>query len=178
MKKQLIAAAVGGLIIFLWQFLSWSALNVHGAEMKYTQNQDEILSFLSENLQEGQYFLPTVPPDLPRSEHQAVMENAMGKPWARISYHEKMETNMAVNMIRGFAIDFLSVLLLIWILLKFADLNISSAVIASLSVGAIGYFTFPYLNSIWFEGSTLGYILDTIVQWGLVGVWLGWYLRK
>lgn len=178
MKKQLIATLVAALIIFVWQFLSWSMLNVHGAEMSYTAKQDTILEFLSQNLEEGQYFLPTVPPDLPRSEHQAAMEGAIGKPWATISYHEEMESSMALNLVRGLAADLVAAWLLVWVLLKFANLEMKNAVLASLAVGFIGYLTIPYLNSVWFEGSTIGYLIDTIVQWGLVGVWLGWYLKK
>ena len=50
MKKQLIATLVGGVLIFFWQFLSWTALNVHGAEFTYTPNEGKILEALSQNL--------------------------------------------------------------------------------------------------------------------------------
>jgi hypothetical protein len=49
---------------------------------------------------------------------------------------------------------------------------------ASIAVGIIGYLTIPYLNTIWFETSSMGYLVDALVQWGLVGVWLGWYLPR
>ena len=178
MRKQLIASLVGALILFFWQFLSWNLLNVHGSELSYTPKQQEILGFLSQNLEEGSYFLPTAPPGTPASEHQEIMNEAIGKPWAQISYHSKMEMSMGMNLVRGFLIDLLSVWILIWLLSQFAELDFKTTLFASLAVGAIGYFTFPYLESIWFEGSTLGYIIDTIVQWGGVGVWLGWFLNR
>lgn len=178
MKKQLIATLVAAVIIFIWQFLSWSMLNIHGAETKYTPKQDTILNFLSQHMEEGSYFLPTVPPDMPASEHQAAMEKAMGKPWATISYHNEMNINMGMNLIRGFAADLVAAWLLVWLLMQFATVDLKTGLLASLAVGAIGYITLPYLNSIWFEGNTTGYIIDTIVQWGLIGVWLGWYLKK
>lgn len=178
MKKHLIASLVGALILFIWQFLSWSVLNVHGAENAYTPNQDAILEFLSQNLEEGEYFLPTAPPGAPQEEYQNLMEESIGKPWARISYHAEMEMSMGLNLIRGFVVDFVAVWLLVWILLQFAQLDFKSALITSLMVGAISYLTIPYLNSIWFEGNTLGYVVDVIVQWGLMGIWLGWYLKK
>ena len=54
MKKLFVGALVGGLILFIWQFLSWSLLNIHLPEMQYTPAQDEILSALSEaGLEEG-----------------------------------------------------------------------------------------------------------------------------
>jgi hypothetical protein len=49
---------------------------------------------------------------------------------------------------------------------------------ACVAVGIIGYLTIPYLNSVWFEGSSMGYLVDALVQWGLVGAWLGWWLPK
>ena len=178
MKKHLIATVVGALILFIWQFLSWSVLNVHGAENAYTANQDEILQFLSQNLEEGEYFLPTTAPGASADEYQALMENSIGKPWAKISYHAAMEMNMGFNLIRGFIIDFIAVWLLVWVLLKFAELDFKTALLTSLAVGFIGYLAYPYLNSIWFEGSTFGYLIDVVVQWGLLGSWLGWYLNK
>ncbi len=177
MKKMLIGSIVGGLILLIWQFLSWSLLNVHAAETQYTEKQDQILEALVD-LDEGTYFLPNAPTGTPQDEHQKIMESNLGKPWATVSYHKELKMNMGMNMTRAFVINALSVLLLCWILLKFADLNFSSALITSLAVGAIGYFTITYLNSIWFEKSTFGYIVDTAVQWGLVGCWLGWYLPR
>ena len=178
MKKMLIGALVGGLILFVWQFLSWGLINLHESNMQYTENQDVIMEVLSANLEEGSYFLPTVPKGTPQEESQKFMEEHMGMPWATISYHEEYSNNMAMNMIRGYAVDFLSVLFLCWILLKFADLTFSNTVLSSLAVGFIGYFTVNYLNSIWFEGNTLADLLDAVVNWGLVGVWLGWWLRR
>jgi hypothetical protein len=179
MKKQLIASLVGALILFIWQFLSWSLLNVHGAEMKYTPNQDKIMEFLTQqNLEDGTHFMPTAPPGSTQEEHQALMENSIGKPWATVSYHKAFNANMGMNMFRGFAVDLVAVFLLIWLLLKITNLDFKTALLASLAVGAIGYLTIPYLNSVWFEGNTVGYIIDTVAQWGLVGVWLGWYLAR
>ncbi|WP_236973473.1 hypothetical protein [Membranihabitans maritimus] len=61
MSKIWIGSLVGGLILFIWQFLSWSMLNIHDNEMEYTPNQVQILEVLNENLEEGNYFLPTAP---------------------------------------------------------------------------------------------------------------------
>ena len=178
MKNQLVASLVGALLLFVWQFLSWSLLNVHGAEFKYSANQDKIMETLGQNLEEGSFMLPMPPPGSSNEDQQAFMENSMGKPWASIQYHKSMEMNMGMNMFRGVAVDFVAVFLLVWMLLQFANLNFKTILLASLAVGGIGYLTIPYLNSIWFESNTLGYIVDTVVQWGLVGVWLGWWLLR
>lgn len=175
MKKQLIASLVGAVILFLWQFLSWSLLNVHGSEFKYAANQDKVMEALTQNLQAGSYLMPQAPPGSSQEEQQKAMEN---KPWAMVSYHNPMNMSMGMNMFRGFVVDFVAIFLLVWLLLKSANLDFKTALLGSLAVGAIGYLTIPYLNSIWFESNTLGYVVDTVVQWGAVGAWLGWWLTK
>jgi hypothetical protein len=85
---------------------------------------------------------------------------------------------MILNLVRGFAVDFLAVLFLCWILLKFGNLTFSYALLSSLAVGFIGYLTVNYLNSIWYQQSTLGDLVDVVVGWGLTGTWLGWWMRK
>ncbi|MDB4727467.1 hypothetical protein OAF63_01645, partial [Saprospiraceae bacterium] len=173
-----IASLVGGIILFFWQFLSWSMLNVHGAEMTYTPNEDKILEVLSENLTEGSYFLPGIPPETPSEEHEALMMSNIGKPWVQIQYHESMSMAMGMNMFRAFVIDVLAIFLLTWILLKIPNLDFKTTLLSSLAVGAIGYLTITYLNAVWFETNTIGHLIDLVVSWGLVGTWLGWYLNR
>lgn len=178
MKNQLIATAVAGVILFLWQFLSWSVLNVHGSEMQYTDKQDAVLQVLSANLAEGSYFMPQPPPGTPSEQQQEFMKNMTGKPWAIVNYHAAMNTNMGMNMVRGLAVDLVAAFLLIWLLVKIPNLDFKTGLLSSLAVGAIGYLTIPYLNSIWFESGSIGYLVDVFGQWGLVGLWLGWYLPR
>lgn len=179
MKKQLIGTLVGAIILFIWQFLSWALLPVHQSEYGYTPNQDKIMEALNQNLTEdGTYFLPGTPPGSTPEEQQAAMEASAGKPWASVSYHKSMNTAMGMNMVRGFAVDLLAAWLLIWLMMNVSNLNMTTAVRASVSVGIIGYLTIPYLNSVWFENNSIGHLVDAVVQWGLVGVWLGWWLPR
>jgi hypothetical protein len=178
MRKQLIALLVGTLILFIWQFLSWSLLNVHGAETQYTANQDAILEVLSQNLEEGQYMVPTIPPGTSSEESMRIMQESDGKPWAMISYHESMDTGMGLNLVRGFVVDFVAVFVLVWLLSKFEHLDFRNILLASLAVGLIGYLTIPYLYSIWYKTNTIGYVVDLLAQWGLIGAWLGWYIPR
>jgi len=179
MRNQIIATLVGGLIIFIWQFISWGLVNIHQSETQYTPNQDAILEHLGTlDLEEGHYFMPTVPPGSSAEEMEALQERATGQPWAMVSYHKSFEMSMGMNMARGMAVDLLAAFLLVWVLLKFQDLTFGTALIASLAVGFIGYLTIPYLNTIWFETNSLSYLIDVLVQWGLVGAWLGWFLTR
>lgn len=72
MKKQLIAIFVGGLILFIWQFLSWAAIPIHKSTYGYTPNQDKILEVLSQNLTEdGVYHLPYPAPGTSQEQAEA-----------------------------------------------------------------------------------------------------------
>ncbi|MBK6930375.1 MAG: hypothetical protein IPH12_05715 [Saprospirales bacterium] len=178
MKNQLIATLVAAILLFVWQFLSWAALNIHGDEYQYTEKQDTILQMLNRELQPGSYMMPQPAPGSTPEQQKAFMESSEGKPWAMVSYHSSFHGSMAMNMIRGFAVDLVAAYLLIWLLLKITNLDFKTALLSSLAVGAIAYLTIPYLNSIWFENNTLAYLIDWVGQWGLVGAWLGWWLPK
>ncbi len=178
MKKLIIGALVAAVILQIWQTVSWTAANVHGAETQFTEHQTKIIASMTDNnLKEGQYYVAGVPEGTTEEQMMAPDGELLnGKPWATINYHPAFEVNMGLNMLRGFIVNFLSGFFLCWILLKFAELNFTTALMSALAVGFIGYFTIVYMNHIWFEGSTIGYLIDTVVSWGLVGAWLGWYL--
>ena len=178
MKNQLIATIVAGVILFLWQFLSWSMLNVHGSEMQYTEKQDAVIEFLAQNLEPGGYMLPQPVPGSGEAGTQAYVEKYTGKPWAIISLHPSMDMSMGMNLFRAFAVDLAAAFLLIWLLGQFRNLTFQTALLGSLAVGGIAYLTIPYLNSIWFETNSWGYLVDLVAQWGLVGVWLGWFMTR
>ncbi len=179
MKKQLIATLVGGIILFIWQFLSWAAIPIHKSEYGYTANQDKIMEALNQNLtEEGTYMLPGVPPGASQEQSEASMQSSIGKPWASITYHKAMNVNMGMNMFRGLVIDLLAAFLLTSVLLKFETINMRTALQASVFIGIIGYLTIPYLYSIWFETNSIGHLIDAFGQWALVGLWLGWWLPR
>ncbi len=178
MKKLIIGALVSSLILFIWQFLSWSQLNIHQSQYSYTPNQEAILKVLGEQLQPGSYFLPTHTPDATAQEKEALMKSVNGKPWATISYHSSFSSNMGMNMFRGWLANLIAALLLCWLLLKITNLDFKTALLVSLAVGLIGYLLSAYMDNIWFEMASIPDLIDTIVQWGLVGLWLGWWLTR
>jgi hypothetical protein len=46
-KKTLIFAFVAGTVLFMWQFLSFAAINLHEADQRYHPMQDSILADLA-----------------------------------------------------------------------------------------------------------------------------------
>lgn len=180
MKKILIGSIVGGLIIFIWQFISFAAVDLHKPAHQYTDRQDAISGFLTnQGLKEGGYMVPGVPEGTSWSDRDKAMRSASGKPWMIIQYHEKMDTGMTMNMIRGVLVDVIAVFFLCWLIGKMTATSMGTIFGASLAVGMIAFLFGPYTNSIWYKWADIwAFFADAVVAWGLTGLWLGWYLRR
>lgn len=180
MKKTLIGSLVGAIILFLWQFVSWTASGLHRSAEAYTPKQDSILQYLNTQFSEdGSYFLPTHPDGASKEEQEKLYEAMDGKPWAQIHYHKSMDMNMGMNMARGFSINIVTLLLVCWLFKKMGTPPFMTLLSASIAIGLIGFFNGPYINHIWFQTRDLmGHFIDAIVGWGLTGIWLGWWLRR
>jgi hypothetical protein len=179
MKKWVIGSLVGAIIIFAWQAASWMFLGIHDSQMKYTPAQNEIMSVLSSNIKEdGLYMLPSA---ATKDEMEAMKKNMEGKPWASVIYHHTWKDNMTMQMIRGFLVCFVMVLLLVIALSKGGMPNFMGFLTGSLAVGVLTFLWGPYMGHIWFDlpwHMIRGEIIDSIVAWGLCGAWLGWWMNK
>lgn len=180
MKKSLIAAIVGGIIIFFWQFLSNAALDLHRTSQQYTPKQDTILPYLSQQLEEGRYYLPTYPAGASSEEARKTMAAAEGKPWAIVEVHKSWNgADMTMNLIRSLLTNMIMVFLLVWILQRGNFSSFSSIFLSSVFVGLIGFLYFPYANFIWYKTPGIwAHFNDGWVAWAVNGLWLGWYLRR
>jgi hypothetical protein len=59
MKKAIIAGIVGGIIMFLWGFISHVALGLYDHSMKQIPNEEAVMSVMRANIKEpGFYFFP------------------------------------------------------------------------------------------------------------------------
>jgi hypothetical protein len=179
MKRLLVAAIVGAIIIFLWQFLSFAALDLHRVAQQYTPKQDTIMSVLRSNLKEGRYFIPTTPENASSEEVQKQMDEMAGRDWAIVDYHAKYESSMGMNMARGLLVNIIIVYLLGWILTRGGPLSFGTIFLSCVFVGLIAFFNFPYTYFIWYRSPGIWMdFLDALVSWGLTGIWLGWYLNR
>lgn len=176
MKKIILGGLIGGIIIFIWQFLSFALLDLHRPATQYTPKQNEILSYLSTQFdQDGSYFMPNSPPDASSDEMERLMTESQGKPWAIVSYRKSLNTDMSMNMIRGLLVNIVMVGLFCWIISRMAAPRFGTIVVASLLVGLIIFINVPYTNHIWYESFDLmAYFLDSIIAWGVTGIWLGY----
>jgi hypothetical protein len=182
MKKWVIGSLVGAIIVFLWQFLSWSLLGIHQDGMKYHPQQDSIVQYLSSKFTEdGSYMLPSCPPGTSQKEKQEVMERNEGKPWVSIIYHSKFEVDMVMPMVRGFLVDLFLVFLLIYILTRAGTPTAMRIFAGSIGVGLFCFLWGPYTAHNWFAlpmDMIKGDLIDAFAAWGLCGLWLGWWLNR
>jgi hypothetical protein len=180
MKKLLIGSIVGGLILFVWQFLSWGLLNLHSNMQMYTPKQDSVLQYLDSQFSEdGFYFMPGYKPGTSHEDMEKQMKAADGKPWAQVYFHKAMHEDMTTNMIKSLIGNIILVALLCWILMKFNSPGFLTILVGSLFTGIIGFINFPHTYHIWFQTSDMmAHATDTVVSFGALGIWLGWWLRR
>lgn len=183
MKKSLIGAIVGGLLIFLWQTLSWTVLDLHRPSQDYTPKQDTIMSFLNSQLdKDGGYLMPNVPKGTSFDDANKAGEKNMHKPWAFIQYHKSYEISMnemLMNMFRGLVASMFMVWLLCWILGKWGKTGFVNVFLACIFTGLIVFINEPYSQYIWYKiFDVRAHLVDALGSWGLCGIWLGWWMRK
>lgn len=180
MKKTIVAALVGGIIIFIWQFLSFALINFHKPAQNYTDKQDAIMTFLnSQQLPEGGYILPNIPDNTTAAQREQAMKEAEGKPWAIVQYHHSLKNNMAMNMVRGLIVNIIIVFLFCWLLGRMANPGFTTIVLSALAIGMIVFLNAPYTGAIWYESfDTWAHLADAIVSWGLAGLWVAWWLGR
>ena len=179
MKKYLIGALVGGIILFLWQGASWMALGIHSSAMKYHPAQKEILSTLSSTTQEeGQYMMPSAATEKEQEDMQKQMD---GKPWASIIYHKSYNADMTMRFIRAFLVDVFLVISLIYVLTRGATPTGRRIFSGSFAFGLAMWLWSMYMGHIWFDlpwSMITGDLIDSLVAWSLCGIWLAWWLNR
>lgn len=180
MKKLVIGAIVGGILVFLWQTLSWTALMLHSKEYQKTPAQDTVLTFLNNHFSEtGQYYLPAVDENASSEVRQKAMEDMQGKPWAVVSYHKAFSMNMVTNIIRGLLVDIIAVFFVCWILAANTSPSFGRIFISTVLIGVVGYLFIPYSMHIWYlTPGAMTNLIDTLLSWGLCGIWLGWWMKR
>jgi hypothetical protein len=182
MKRSLLGAIVGGLLIFIWQMLSWTMLDLHRPAQDYSPKQDSIMAVLNGTLTEGGYMMPSVPKGASMDEMTKKAEASMGKPWASIQYHKSFNTDnsqMFMNMGQGVVTTIIMVWLLCWILGKSGRTGFGNIFLACIFTGLIVFINEPYTNFIWYKIFDIkAHLIDALMSWGLCGLWLGWWLRR
>ena len=127
------------------------------------------------------YMLPTAAPGTSMGDHQKMMKDMEGKPWATVTYRSAYKNDMVMPMIRGFLVDWFLVFTLIYILTRGGIPTRIRTLAGSVAVGLFTFLAGPYTMHVWFQTPTeayTGHLIDAFVTWGLAGIWLGWWLNR
>ena len=193
MKKFIIGSFVSAVILFVWSSLSWTVLPIHTCSFHYTPKQDSIMKVLNgSGMESGEYMLPTVDnrPGHPvgmmnenyRKEVEELRKSSEGKSFAMLIYNKEGAHMDPMQFVRGFLIDLLSAMFVV-ILLAMSKDKLTTFFMRWWAVLLIGFVV--VFNSYLLEWNWLmfpwhfikGEIIDTVVEWGLIGLWLAWYIK-
>ena len=180
MKKAIIGALVGAIIVFGWQATSHMFFKYHEEAYRQVAGQEEVLQTLSGIFKdEGQYLIPRSDVGASQEQMAKFNEGMKGKPWALVTYHRADNMDMGMSALRSFTTAFLSVLILIFLIGNLGGFFLTF--IKSIGIAAF-VFLFVYYNSnIWLQTPwevIRPELYDLLAAWGLCGIWLGWWLNR
>ena len=181
MKRILIGALVGGILVFAWQSIAHMFMHHHDAAFKTVENQENVIKAISTLFkEEGQYLIPRTAPNASQEDMQKYDDAMKGKPWAMVVYHPSYENNMGSAIFRSLTTALICVALFIWILGKNPG-SFSTVFLKSLGFGFLVFMYVYYNQNIWMQtpwSVISGELIDLLVAWGLCGLWLGWWLNR
>lgn len=171
MKKYIIPSLLSGVILFVWQFLSYGAINLHEQGQRLTNKQDAIIEFLNgQDLEEATYIIHPSAPNSTGPEDMANMEYYHGKPWAMVSYHKADNSSMPMNMVRGLLVNTLVGFLAFYLLSSMGAMSLVQGCYKAMAIGLIAFFVEAYTNHIWYQGYGIwAHLLDALVPWSIIG---------
>ena len=117
---------------------------------------------------------PNLPDNATMDQHNKMMVDMHGKPFATILYHNTNNQNMTKDMAESFIINVIMVWLLCWILLKINGPTFTDIFISCVFVGLIVFLNMPLTNHVWYWSFGIkADLIDAVASWGLTGIWLG-----
>jgi hypothetical protein len=184
--RVLVAALMGGVVMFLWGAIAHMALGLGNPGIHQPANEDVVLSTLHEGLgnQPGVYILPSIDPakmgDKPTIA--AYSAKAKASPYAWVVYMPQGDdlSDMSQQLPRQWASDTLASLALAFVMglaafsfVKRLGIAMAAALFAWLST------LVPYWN--WYRFPTeltLAALVEQVVGWLLAGAVMAWWLGR
>jgi hypothetical protein len=181
MKTLLKSGLLGGLIVFLWGFVSWMVLPYHAETLHHFQDEDAVQAALTTNvLGAGIYLLPHPEPENAKLPDALARQNALKRlrqteygPFAFAVVQPKGTGPIPLLMARGLALKILAAILMTWLLLQMGPASYRRRVffvMVAAMVGAIlvnleqwNWWAFP-------DDYVLLQMLDLLMGWFLAGL--------
>jgi len=184
MKKTILGGLVGGVILLVWGFLSWTVLHFHDPTVKRIAKEDDVLAALRSNLDaRGVYVFPSTPAEIsekPAEEREAAVNAWLQKyrsgPLGLIVYHpDGSEPFMLSQILIALIVNVVVALFATWFLARSTAL--ASSYLARVAFcGMLGIFAsfavhLPYWNWMYFPFDyTTAMVADGVLGWVLAGL--------
>ncbi|MGH8213173.1 MAG: hypothetical protein ACREPP_08110 [Rhodanobacteraceae bacterium] len=180
-----IAALLGAIVIFLWQFVSHMVLPIGVMGFRAPQNENVVLQAATSGLPEsGVYLLPYLAPEKMK-DSAAVQEwsaRAQKNPslFVVVSPANTMVTDMAPELIKQFVTNLLGALLVAFVLAATAW-SFGMRVLGALAFGIFGWLLDIVPMWTWYKFPSdyvIGNLLDQGIGWLLAGIAMAWWLGR
>jgi hypothetical protein len=181
-----IAALLGAIVVFLWQFLAHMVLPIGEMGFRQPANEDVVLQAVTTGLPEpGIYYLPTIAPDKMNDEAtvKAWAEKSQKNPYVFAVVNTPLTgdpMSMAPQLTKQFITNLIAALLATFVLAATAW-TFGARVIGALAFGVFGWLMniVPQLNWYRFPGDFMvGNLLEQGIGWLLGGVAIAWWLGR
>lgn len=182
-----IAAAIGGIVMFLWGAVAHTLLPLGEMGMHTAVEQDAALTAITSSASKGEgvYMLPGMDPAMYEDEaaNKAFLEANRDKPYALVIYQPAGNAaleNMGPNLVKQWASDTLAAGVLAWIL-SLAPWGFGRRIAVATAAGAFSWLTIsvPYWNWYMFPVDfTLANLAEQVVGWAVGGAASAWWLGR
>lgn len=170
-KKSVAAVALGGIIIFLWGWVSWTVLPWHQSVANEFADEAAVAEAIAENASKsGVYYLPFRQEDHKKGEAAAFV-NALPS-----GYDVKMSSLMVSQLIG----NWIAALILFWLLSRTTGLDywdrVGFITVIGVAVGFVSHY--PYWNWFGFPAAYVAVvILDIAIAMFLAGLLMAKLVR-
>lgn len=180
-----VAALLGAIVIFLWQFVSHTMLPIGEMGFRLPQNEDVVLQAVPPALPTpGIYVLPSMDPAKMGDESvmKAWVEKAKVNPYAFVvvAGPNPDAANMARPLVMQFIGNLIAALLAAW-LLAATPWGFGARVLGATAFGVFGWLANIVPQWSWYRFPNdflLGNLLDQAIGWTLAGIAIAWWLGR
>lgn len=184
--RGLLAAILGGTVLFLWGAFSHMVLPLGEMGMRSMPAEAPLLDAMRAHLPgDGLYFFPGYGTDghPTKEQEEAWTARYMSGPTGILVYHARGSTPMSPKQLATELLSNIVAAGLAAFLLRRLATGFGTVVLTSMLIGVFGWLTIsvPYWNWYGFPAAfTAGELIDQVVGWGLVGMVIGkgWHRRR
>jgi len=175
MQKLVKCAIVGGLILFVWGWISWAVLPWQKIQILKFRDEQKVAKAIMDNAAEsGLYVLPnTLNLHKDSLEMEIAKENMRQGPFIFTSVcKDGRNPNMFPLVVKGLILKIIAAFLVGWLLMQ-TKLDFNKRVVFVTVVGVIIAMMMTIPNAIWYcfpTGYTLAVMVEGVVGWFFAGI--------